>query len=188
MLKAYNLQSFTAADREATPILSLEPLNDTFSSKRIDLIETVKIGRQVSPKSPPSAENGVFDSKVLSRQHAEITYDNGKVLIKDVGSSNGTFLNGERLSAEGMPSDPKELKLGDLLEFGVDIMNDSNTAVLHKKVSCKVLFVGGPEQSVASKSDDHASHNFVLTSNASQPDSQKSVALPVSLYCNAVTF
>lgn len=36
---------------------------------------SVKIGRQVSPQNPPAETNGLFDSKVLSRQHAEVMYD-----------------------------------------------------------------------------------------------------------------
>jgi pSer/pThr/pTyr-binding forkhead associated (FHA) protein len=47
-------------------------------------------------------------------------------LVKDVASSNGTFVNGHRLSNEGVPSPPFELHYGDVLEFGVDILNDDN--------------------------------------------------------------
>ena len=36
-----------------------------------------------------------------------------QIFIKDVKSSNGTFVNGERLSVEGMESDPWELKTDD---------------------------------------------------------------------------
>lgn len=47
-----------------------------------------------------------FNSQVLSRQHAEVWSapagsDEHKIYIKDVKSSNGTFINGERLSLEG---------------------------------------------------------------------------------------
>ena len=44
--------------------------------------------------------------------------------IKDLKSSNGTFVNGNRLSEEGVESAPHELKEGDVLEFGVDIANE----------------------------------------------------------------
>ncbi|KAM6491754.1 hypothetical protein JOM56_000210 [Amanita muscaria] len=55
----------------------------------------VKIGRQTNTKTAPGGRNGYFDSKVLSRQHAEAWEDVGKIFIKDVKSSNGTFINGE---------------------------------------------------------------------------------------------
>lgn len=68
-----------------------------------------------------------------------------QAFIMDVGSSNGTFLNGERLSAEGVGSMPWALKNGDQLDFGVDIINVDNDTVLYKKVSLKVTIVGGDD-------------------------------------------
>ncbi|KAH9888564.1 hypothetical protein C8Q73DRAFT_807850, partial [Cubamyces lactineus] len=56
-------------------------------------------------KTVPQGRNSYFDSKVLSRQHAEVWEDNGKIFIKDVKSSNGTFIKGERLSPERLGSD-----------------------------------------------------------------------------------
>ncbi|KAI9315114.1 SMAD/FHA domain-containing protein, partial [Dichotomocladium elegans] len=72
--------------------------------------------------------NGYFDSKVLSRTHAEIWNDHGKVFIKDVKSSNGTFVNGQRLSDENEESGPMELKMSDQLEFGIDISQEDGSS------------------------------------------------------------
>lgn len=44
--------------------------------------------------------------------------------VKDVKSSNGTFVNEERLSNEGEESEPRELHDQDEIEFGIDILND----------------------------------------------------------------
>jgi hypothetical protein len=38
-----------------------------------------------------------------------------QIYIKDVKSSNGTFINGERLSPEGHESEPFELKTEDIV-------------------------------------------------------------------------
>jgi pSer/pThr/pTyr-binding forkhead associated (FHA) protein len=38
-----------------------------------------------------------------------------QILIKDIKSANGTFINGERLSLEGRESTPYELKNDDIL-------------------------------------------------------------------------
>jgi NADPH-dependent 2,4-dienoyl-CoA reductase/sulfur reductase-like enzyme len=38
----------------------------------------------------------------VSRRHAEITYANGHYLLRDLGSKNGTFLNGKRLEPHNM--------------------------------------------------------------------------------------
>lgn len=99
------------------PALYLYPLNETFVPKHISLVggQRVKIGRQTNAKTVPGELNGYFDSKVLSRQHAEVWEEGGKIFIKDVKSSNGTFINSERLSAEGVESDPFELKTDDVV-------------------------------------------------------------------------
>jgi pSer/pThr/pTyr-binding forkhead associated (FHA) protein len=134
----------------AYPALHLTPLNGTFVPKQISLDHTtsgggggrVKIGRQINAKTVPNATNGYFDSKVLSRAHAEVWSEDGKVrrpppppppapkvslipliglthvrqvFIKDVKSSNGTFINGERLSPESTESDVFELHTDDIV-------------------------------------------------------------------------
>ncbi|KAJ7642325.1 SMAD/FHA domain-containing protein [Mycena polygramma] len=103
---------------DPVPGLYLFPLDDSFfPPKRIALPPgtRVRIGRQLSQKSLPAAGNGVFESRVLSRQHAEAWVDGGRMLIRDVKSSNGTFVNGERLSLEGAESDAYELRSDDIL-------------------------------------------------------------------------
>ncbi|KAG8814741.1 hypothetical protein FRC17_000992 [Serendipita sp. 399] len=122
------------------PALNLYPLNDSFVPKHIVLAggQRVKVGRQTSAKTIPGDRNGYFDSKVLSRQHAEVWEENGKIWIKDVKSSNGTFINGTRLSQEGVESAPFELNTGDQVEFGIDIVGEDNQTIIHHKVAARV--------------------------------------------------
>lgn len=130
------------------PSLYLYPLNDSFVPKQISLAPQngrVKIGRQTNAKTVPGERNGYFDSKVLSRQHAEIWEEGGKIFIKDVKSSNGTFINGERLSQEGVESEPFELKTGDTVEFGIDIVGEDNKTIIHHKVAANVVCVLTPD-------------------------------------------
>ncbi|KAG9014928.1 hypothetical protein FRB90_005032 [Tulasnella sp. 427] len=130
------------------PALYLYPLNDSFVPKQISLAPQngrVKIGRQTNAKTVPGERNGYFDSKVLSRQHAEIWEEGGKIFIKDVKSSNGTFINGERLSQEGVESEPFELKTGDTVEFGIDIVGEDNKTIIHHKVAANVVCILTPE-------------------------------------------
>lgn len=72
-------------NQPAFPALYLYPLNDTFVPKHISLIggQRVKIGRQTNAKTVPAERNGYFDSKVLSRQHAEVWEESGKVRLSD---------------------------------------------------------------------------------------------------------
>lgn len=129
--------------------LVLTPLNGTFVKKFIKVPtapEVLRIGRQTNAKTVPLFSNGFFDSKVLSRQHAELWADRaGRVWIRDVKSSNGTFLNGKRLSQENRESEPFELRLGDILELGIDILSEDSTTVIHHKVASRVDFAGREE-------------------------------------------
>ncbi|KAJ3390148.1 hypothetical protein HDU92_000644 [Lobulomyces angularis] len=110
------------------PIIKLSPTTgDVFAEKTLDLIEPVKIGRKLPPKCLPSPTNGLFDSKVLSRNHAEIFFQDGKVFIQDKGSSNGTFINSKRLSDEGIESSPFQIMSNDVLEFVSCIVKFSET-------------------------------------------------------------
>lgn len=136
------------ANSGASPaILALLPMTGTFERKQITVPfspDFLRIGRQTNAKTVPTAVNGYFDSKVLSRQHAEVWADKetGKIWIKDVKSSNGTFVNGARLSAENRDSEPHELREQDTLELGIDIVSEDQKSIVHHKVSAKVELAG----------------------------------------------
>ncbi|KAJ5590959.1 hypothetical protein N7450_004931 [Penicillium hetheringtonii] len=127
-------------------ILALTPMNQTFEKKQINVPfypDVLRIGRQTNAKTVPTPLNGFFDSKVLSRQHAEIWAEKtGKIWIRDVKSSNGTFVNGHRLSPENRESDPHELRENDTLELGIDIVSEDQNTIVHHKVSAKVEHAG----------------------------------------------
>ncbi|KAI9791327.1 MAG: hypothetical protein M1833_001552 [Piccolia ochrophora] len=131
---------------EGYAALCLLPLNGTFERKTISVPyfpEVLRIGRQTNAKTLPTPVNGFFDSKVLSRQHAEIWADRlGKIWIRDVKSSNGTFVNAQRLSAENRDSEPHELREQDILELGIDIMSEDQKTVVHHKVAARVEHAG----------------------------------------------
>ena len=50
----------------------------------------------------------------ISRRHAEISFVNGKYVLRDLGSTNGTFVNGRRIK----PKSDHVLKSNDRLHFG----------------------------------------------------------------------
>ncbi|KAL1877562.1 hypothetical protein VTK73DRAFT_8551 [Phialemonium thermophilum] len=146
--------SVEALAASGQPVLSLLSLNGTFDRKTISVPfypEKLRIGRQTNAKTIPTPVNGFFDSKVLSRQHAEIWADrSGKIWIRDVKSSNGTFVNGTRLSQENRESEPHELQPQDHLELGIDIVSEDQKTVVHHKVAAKVEHAGfmGPSNGV----------------------------------------
>jgi DNA-binding winged helix-turn-helix (wHTH) protein len=53
-----------------------------------------------------------LDASGVSRRHACITLDGAKSTLEDLGSRNGTFLNGEKLTS------PRELTDGDVIGLG----------------------------------------------------------------------
>lgn len=56
----------------------------------------------------------VLDYSAISRQHARCTSDQQGVYIEDLGSTNGTFVNGRRLAV----GEPYRLRAGDEISFG----------------------------------------------------------------------
>ncbi|KAF6743335.1 hypothetical protein DFP72DRAFT_1100492 [Ephemerocybe angulata] len=161
------------------PALYLYPLNDSFVPKHIALShgQHVKIGRQTNAKTAPGERNGYFDSKVLSRQHAEVWEEGGKIYIKDVKSSNGTFINGERLSSEAVESDPYELKSDDIVEFGIDIVGEDNKTIIHHKVAARVICVFTEQDAqVAARAEQHQQHQAQQHQQAYQPSPQQQQA------------
>jgi hypothetical protein len=77
----------TMVPPDPVPGLYLLPLDDSFfPPKRIALPPgtRVRIGRQLNQKSAPGAGNGVFESRVLSRQHAEAWIEGGRVRVLNI--------------------------------------------------------------------------------------------------------
>ena len=56
------------------------------------------------------------DASTISRRHARITIEGERAMLEDLGSKNGTFHRGERLTA------PAELRYGDVLHLGSELM------------------------------------------------------------------
>ncbi|KAF9486927.1 hypothetical protein BDN71DRAFT_1405447, partial [Pleurotus eryngii] len=78
-------------------------------------------------------------------------------------SSNGTFVNGERLSPEGMEFDHWELKSDDIGayplhrsdEFGIDVVGGGNK-ILHYKVAARVFCIFNEQDlQIAHRSEHH---------------------------------
>lgn len=132
--------------QDLAAVLYLLPMNGTFERKTITVPygpDILRIGRQTNQKTVPTPINGYFDSKVLSRQHAEVWAErDGLIWIRDVKSSNGTFVNGKRLSQENRDSEPQQLKEQDVLELGIDIVSEDQKTVVHHKVAARVELAG----------------------------------------------
>ncbi|XP_035708744.1 sarcolemmal membrane-associated protein isoform X1 [Folsomia candida] len=105
----------------AKAVLTCRPNSHPFQERTLILDQPAKIGRSVA-RARPNGNNAIFDCKVLSRNHALLWHENGKFFLQDTKSSNGTFVNNQRLSKSSEESAPREVCSGDIVQFGVDVM------------------------------------------------------------------
>ncbi len=56
----------------------------------------------------------VVTSRRVSREHAQIRRDGWRIILEDLGSTNGTFFNGERLQTAVQLRDGDQIKIGDV--------------------------------------------------------------------------
>ncbi|KAG0431988.1 hypothetical protein HPB47_021302 [Ixodes persulcatus] len=115
-------------------ILTCRPNSHPFPERILSLDQPAKVGRSVA-RCRQAHNNAIFDCKVLSRNHALLWYDNGKAsgicfplrlfYLQDTKSSNGTFVNNQRLSKGSEESPAQEVCSGDIVQFGVDVVENS---------------------------------------------------------------
>lgn len=72
-------------------------------------------GDQLNIGRDSTNEITINDAEV-SRRHARLTFQGGKYVLEDLGSTNGTFVNGQRLAG------PRVLKAGEVVSFGEQIV------------------------------------------------------------------
>ncbi len=82
---------------------------------RLKVGESMEIGKQgmCIGKSGTKADMVIDGNPSVSRKHAQITRQGQKFYIRDLGSANGTFINGERITAD----EDRELVNGDRVKL-----------------------------------------------------------------------
>ncbi|XP_056293621.1 sarcolemma associated protein a isoform X7 [Pseudoliparis swirei] len=126
----------------ALAVFACRPNSHPFQERHVYLDEPVKIGRSVA-RCRPAQNNATFDCKVLSRNHALVWFDHktGKFYLQDTKSSNGTFINSQRLSRGSEESPPCEVLSGDIIQFGVDVTENTRKVTHGCIVSTINLFL-----------------------------------------------
>ena len=98
----FDLKSTMISGGGGAPVLLVSA--GTFSNNFYLNKPTINIGR--------AANNDIMiPEQTISNRHASITIENGSFFLTDLGSTNGTFLNGTRI-------DRGILKKGDVIKFG----------------------------------------------------------------------
>ena len=85
-------------------------MNGSQLDRRIDLPSPVC----VLGRAPTTSVR--LEDESVSKEHARLTYAEGRFLIEDLGSSNGTFVNGRRVLGRA------EIRPGDLIRLGAVIL------------------------------------------------------------------
>ena len=91
----------------AVPTVSMPTLINQDTMARVEISEgTHRVTRE------PGSLMTIAGSTAISRQHAEVERVGDALVLRDLGSTNGTFLNGVKVAGD------VNLKTGDLVQFG----------------------------------------------------------------------
>lgn len=108
---------------------------------------------------------------MLSRQHADVWEESGKLFIRDVKSANGTFINAERLSAEAVKSDPFELKTDDIVVRLFSTLSPLHTANVCLRNSVLISWARTTRRSFTTRSPP-ASYGFCPRTRLTLPSAK----------------
>jgi hypothetical protein len=99
-------RSLAQGERAPGDLLVVEPGETGMEAgERLPLLSTTSIGRD-------GANDIVLDDTFVSAQHANITWNGNGWVLQDLGSTNGTRVNGKEVR-KAVPVKP-----GDVVEFG----------------------------------------------------------------------
>ena len=110
----------------ATNTWQLNALTEALGDLTLTVTDSLSVGRG-------SDNDVVLGSKEVSRNHAQLSILNGQLYVKDLASSNGTFINDERIAA----NESKHLATSDTLgfaSFSFQVSAPVSTIVIHEQV------------------------------------------------------
>jgi pSer/pThr/pTyr-binding forkhead associated (FHA) protein len=101
------MPDYAVANPSAPPIGQLVGIEGPYAGQVFSLNGmNIEVGRETDKDIVLSSDT------TISRGHARLTQDQGNVIVTDLGSSNGTYVNGQRLYA------PMPIVPGDVVQFG----------------------------------------------------------------------
>ncbi len=120
----------------------LNALTEALGDLTLTVTDSLSVGRG-------SDNDLVLGSKQISRNHAQLSVLNGQLYVKDLESSNGTFINDERIAA----NESKQLAAEDTLGFASFIFQVSKpvaATVIHEQaVVDKPTLMLSPDTEIA---------------------------------------
>ena len=91
----------------------------------------------------------VLMDRRISRYHARLTYQLGQWVIEDLGSDNGVWVNGVRISGPAVVQDDNIISLGQAVQFEMELKPDIPEGVGRRRILPKwllpssILWIGG---------------------------------------------
>ena len=120
----------------------LNALTEVLGDLTLTVTDSLSVGRG-------NDNDLVLGSKQISRNHAQLSVLNGQLYVKDLESSNGTFINDERIAA----NESKQLAAEDTLGFASFIFQVSKpvaATVIHEQaVADKPTLMLSPDTEIA---------------------------------------
>ena len=120
----------------------LNALTEALGDLTLTVTDSLSVGRG-------NDNDLVLGSKQISRNHAQLSVLNGQLYVKDLESSNGTFINDERIAA----NESKQLAAEDTLGFASFIFQVSKpvaATVIHEQVEIdKPTLMLSPDTEIA---------------------------------------
>lgn len=123
------------------------------------------------------------NDRQASRHHAEVSYFDELYFLKDVGSRNGTFLNGERLQ----PNQEVALSQGDVIRIGeTEFVFEQATSGGSPKADAAVPTPGAPGAAgplPAQEPGDSARKDFIRRASSARQQAPRDWPLPPPVPC-----
>ncbi|MBV1883952.1 MAG: FHA domain-containing protein [Pseudomonadales bacterium] len=115
------------ADQHSLPgkMYSIAAIN-IFAKKSFPINECTVIGRD------PACTDVTLPGTHVSRRHAELTLQDDQLFVRDLGSANGTFINGRKIT-EGLAQPGDEIRFDTIALRVVSPEGESDKTVLHPR-------------------------------------------------------
>ena len=101
----------------------------------LEIVEGANAGRQIPVESvvdigrEPSLAVHLDDDTQVSRRHARVTVQNGRAVVEDLGSTNGTYVNEQPIHS------PRMLNPGDRIRVGLTLFELRSPAQVRERAS-----------------------------------------------------
>ena len=116
-------------------------------------------------------------SDLVSRHHCGISVDDGKVTVEDLGSRNGTFVNGEKLTAPHIARSGDTVRVG-RLQFEL-VMDPARTA---KKAKVTNVVEAAARTATSSKAGiEDSISDWLITEDTPAPEAQRTETIQFSM-------